>query len=210
MKYGNRAKTHDKQGNYKGGNGIYLPFGPEFWIGNDRSDGLLPKMIERANQHFNAIERDLRARGKPVDDADLRSAYQEYMYSMIQAYLEMHIAKDIAEKNEIKDVRLMAIRACKENIDRGGAENAKYLHTRIRGDNNNDDAVVGAMEARAISVKGRTVLTDRLPPVLSFIEHVKPEEFEKDMLKLYREQNMEFKDEAGQPVFEPAYDKFPT
>ncbi len=64
------------------------------------------------------------------------------------------------------------------------------------------------MEARAISVKGRTILEDRLPPVLSFIEHVVPEEFEQDMLDLYREQNLNFAGTKGQPAFQPAYDIF--
>ncbi len=207
FQYGNRTKKHDKQGNYTGGNGIYLPWGPEFWIGDEAKIGLLPKMIEHANIHFEGIQKDLTERGKTVSASDLRSAYQEYIYSMMQAYLEMHFSKELAEKNQISDVRLMAIRACKENIDRGGAENAKYLHTRIRGQNNDAD-IVGVMEARAISVKGRTILEDRLPPVLSFIEHVVPEEFEQDMLDLYREQNLNFAGTKGQPAFQPAYDIF--
>jgi len=182
--YGNRTIGES-------GNGIFLPGGSKVWVGEDKDQpsGLIKDIVYRANVRFGEISEKMEQPISKEDTAKLRGAYQEYVYSMIQAHTEMKLAKDIALVTGNKNPVIMAIRACKENIDRGGAENAKYLHTRLDPsvDQKTQDAlVVGALESRALSARDRTILDHRLPQVLSFIELVSPDAFEKDMMTLYQ------------------------
>lgn len=201
--YGNRT-TGDS------GNGIFLPGGSKIWVGEDKDNpsGLIKDIVDRANVRFEAVSEKMTKPISAEDTAKLRGAYQEYVYSMIQAHTEMKLAKDIAEVTGNKNPVIMAIRACKENIDRGGAENAKYLHTRLDSSvdqKTQDSLVVGALESRALSARDRAILEHRLPQVLSFIELVAPDAFEEDMMDLYKnegENQISFAPE-NKPKFTP-------
>jgi hypothetical protein len=183
--YGSRTiETKDMNGKYIGGNGIFLPGGANKW------KPVLESIIETANDRFEAIPNQ-----HLINPRELRGAYQEYVYSMIQAYTEMEIAREYAEKTGDTTPLITATRACKENIDRGGAENAKYLHTRFSSSASNEErvsTVIGALECRALSVRKRIILGARLPQVFAFIEHVEKDDFNADLDKLYRQQGLAF------------------
>jgi len=85
------------------GNGIYLPRSKPFW------ERALKMIVEQANTHFS--EQNV----KGEDAAKLRGAYQEYVYTMIQAYMEMGLTKFVYDRSGNKTPLLTAIRACKEN-----------------------------------------------------------------------------------------------
>ena len=187
--YGNRAG--DSQGS-----GIYLPGGEKAW------KDILPKMIDRADKHFEKIEANYPKPISPENAAKLRGAYQEYIYSMIQAHTEMELAKEAGATDS--PVLIMAIRVCKENVDRGSAENAKYLHTRLGSDvsfEEHTSLVTGCLESRAVSSRDRVILDHRLPQVMAFIELVDREEFNKDMIQVHNELGLKFE---KSPHFNPA------
>lgn len=201
--YGNRTKTKDEEGNYIGGFGIYLPGKKEDWM---RENGLIPNIINEANTYFSEVETNLKKEHPDLDDQvfsdqfakSLRGAYQEYVYSMIQAVTEVKLVREASHLNGVTEPTVMAIRACKENIDRGGAENAKYLHTRLNNDAKQDNnLIVGALESRALSARNRTILDDRLPEVLSFIEHVNPSDFKDHLENILKSQGLELRDDQS-------------
>lgn len=189
--YGSRVGTSD-------GGGIYLPGGKEAW------NEPLKVIINQANKHFEAVGKQLIADGKGIDPAKMRGAYQEYVYSMIQAYQEMKVASDAAKTNGGKPVLIIAIRACKENIDRGGAENAKYIYTRMPLDtpaNEHIALTAGTLESRALASKNRTILDKRLPQVLDFIELGDRAVFHDDMMEIFGKLGVA---PNASPVFSPA------
>jgi len=48
----------------------------------------------------------------------MRGAFQEYVYSMIQAQTEANLGLKVQQRTGIESPLVMAVRACKENIDR--------------------------------------------------------------------------------------------
>lgn len=83
-------------------------------------------VIADANKHFATLD-------KPKDLNDcrkLQGAYQEYVYSMLIGSTEMQSLQILIDRG-IPNPSLTDISACKENIDRGGMENTKYIYNRL-------------------------------------------------------------------------------
>lgn len=208
--YGSRTKTENKNGDYKGGNGIYLPGHQKQWLGEDGKSGPIHEIIKQANSRFEEVEKTLKANGKEADSFTLKGAYQEYVYNLIQSYTEAKLANDISERKEWSPkFVIMAIRACKENIDRGGAENAKYAYSRMGDDftpEERDQIVVGAMESRALLARDRVILEHRMDHALSFMELIDPKDMQKDTVSLLKTQDIEFAKDK-EPHYQPAIQK---
>jgi hypothetical protein len=153
-------------------NGIYLPGDKEYW------ENVLKTIINQANTHFAGLPTNINSE-KGLSAAKKRGAYTEYVYTMIQQVTELKLAQDVAIRTGNTEPLITAIRACKENIDRGGAENAKYLYINLftKEDGNiltkaeKIELVTAALECRALSARDRVILEDRLPQILAFIEH---------------------------------------
>lgn len=106
-----------------------------------------------------------------------QGAFQEYVYSMLNAVLEMESIKSLAEQG-IKDPKIMAISACKENIDRGGMENTKYMYLRLsKGERHRATKITTVAHLRAIAVRDRAILEKRMPQVLNFLKTTDPDDF---------------------------------
>lgn len=162
--------THDKCFQYgertvgESANGMFFPGTKEEW------KPIFAAITKQANLRFQ----DMPAKG--VEAAKLRGAYQEYVYTMIQQASEIKLAQDIYKRTGNPNPLITAIRACKENIDRGGAENAKYLYVNLPENMDIEERmtlVTAALECRALSARERVILEDRLPSVLAFIEKFK-------------------------------------
>ncbi len=181
------------------GNGIYLPGNAEFW------GPVLDAIVKQANTHFT--ETNI----KGVKAAELLGAYQEYVYTMIQAYVEIFSIQNVNNFNGNTQPLITSIRACKENIDRGGAENAKYLYTRLTFKPNGErytneeraNLIIGALSSRALSSRNRMILEARLPQILAFFDKFQPEEIQQDIEKLVTGLGIKFTAD-GQPKFNPA------
>ncbi len=179
-------------------NGIYLPGNKTEW------DRVLNIIIHQANTQLGNYQEELTG----VEAAKLRGAYQEYVYTMIQTYTEMRLAKEVSIRTG-RNILITSIRACKENIDRGGAENAKYLYARMS--NNTDQKermtlVSAALELRALLARNRKVIEGRIPQVLSFIEYFTPQDIQEDELSIMSQLGIQCENLA----FTPAFDKLET
>ena len=91
---------------------------------------IFEKAIETANAHFNTV---IRGHSSKFSPEELQGAYIEYVYSLLNAANEMESLKILIERG-IDIPMVMAISACKENIDRGGMENTKYMYIRLPDD----------------------------------------------------------------------------
>jgi len=176
-------------------NGIYLPGTKEEW------DKVLDIIIQQANKQLDNHQKELTG----VKAAKLRGAYQEYVYTMIQSYTEMRLAKDVTIRSG-RNILITSIRACKENIDRGGAENAKYLYTRMSTDTDQKERMMlvsAALELRALLARNRKVIENRIPQVLSFIQYFSPKDIQQDELDILERLGV-----TCEPMkFTPAFDK---
>ena len=87
---------------------------------------------------------------------ELKGAFQEYVYSLLQKYVEVDAAKKLIDHG-IKNPTVTAIRACKENIDRGGAANMLYMHLSLDTSTPLKDKLTLALGAlsRSIAYKNR-------------------------------------------------------
>ena len=182
--FSNTGRTGDPAGN-----GFYFPGKKEKW------ESVLKQIVLEASTHF---AKHGNCEGEQA--YKLKGAFQEYVYSMIQAYTELKLAKDVGNPSTL----VMAIRACKENIDRGGAENAKYMYSRLPADMPHKEKVAlitGVLQSRALSARDRVILEKRLPQVLAFMEFVKPEEYQSESKQLMDKLDIKF---AAAPVFTPA------
>lgn len=181
------------------GQGFYFPGGKEKW------EGVLTAIRDDATEHFRKQEAEL-SKSKPLsanDRKQLFMAYQEYVYSMVQGAMESMAAQELI-KQGITAPRMMAIRACKENIDRGGAENTKYLYTRYANTPTADprateDLLAGVMHSRALSARDRMILEHRTAPLMSFMRHVEPDVFRNRQEVLLKRMYS-----TGTPTFRPA------
>ncbi len=183
------------------GNGFYFPGTKEEW------SPIFKKCIESAQLHFH----DAPQNRSGTEAYELRGAFQEYVYSMVQAHTELKLVKDAGEKGN-KNPVMTAIRACKENIDRGGAENTKYMYTRLSPEEFTDaeraTLITGVFQSRALSARNRVILDHRLPQVLSFMDHVEPADFQREMNNVVRDLGIQFAD-RGEPRFKPALQNSP-
>ena len=179
-------------------NGIYLPGTKSEW------DKVLHKIISQANNRLGNYQQELTG----VSAAKLRGAYQEYVYTMIQSYTEMRLAKEVSLRSG-RNILVTSIRACKENIDRGGAENAKYLYTRMSADTDQKERmslVSATLELRALLARNRKVIENRIPQVLSFVEYFTPKDIQEDELDIFEALGV-----TCEPrTFTPAFDKRQT
>lgn len=154
----------------KGDSGFYFPGTKKTW------EPIFRSVLDSANDLF----KDKKA-AEGQEAYQLRGAYQEYVYATLQLYLEVKLTQDL-KSSGISQPHLHSQRACKENIDRGGAANAAYLHLRLGLSQDYDQKtkealVVGTLHCRALGARDRMILPDRLPQVLAFIEQVSPEQF---------------------------------
>lgn len=164
-----------RQGNHEG-HGIYLPGNKFEW------EPILKAILSKAQAHFERYET---AQGEAA--YKLCGAFQEYVYSMIQGYLEIKAAKELHEKGQTQHPFIMVIQACKENIDRGGAANTKYLNLRLDPNFKERAALItGVFQSRALSARDRVILENRLPQIMSFMEHVEPQNFKEDLMDLLK------------------------
>lgn len=164
----------------KEGSGIYLPGSKQEW------EPVLAAIFNAAEDRFSKFAKE------PTTNSEkaykLRGAFMEYVYSMIQTYMEVNLLREMQAKKSYIPM-LMTISACKENIDRGGMENAKKLYTRISPDTPKEEVtslVTGAMQARALSTRNRVILPSRMPQVLAFMEYIDQESFQSDMEKAFK------------------------
>lgn len=177
------------------GTGIYFPGNKEDWR------PIISQILIKAETYFGRF-----GASSGEDAYRMRGAFQEYVYSMIQAYTEAALGKEVQQRTGIESPLVMAIRACKENIDRGGAENMKYLFTRLSetyDPKERIELVAGVMHSRALSARDRIILEDRLPQVLSFIEHISPVDFQLSMKDLLASLNLVVSDYAYTPALSP-------
>ena len=97
----------------------------------------------------------------------------------------------------------MAISACKENIDRGGMENTKYMYTRLSENYEQRlSLILGVMHSRALSSRDRVILQSRMPQILSFMKATEPEDFRAQLMEFYQEMDYEVSSFDYQPAIE--------
>lgn len=185
-----REGRQEEKKNEKGsGPGCYFPGRADDW------EKVFNVVIEEANGVF----RDKIAKN-PKEAFELRGAYQEYVYASIQNYVEIQAAAQLKAQG-VENAVIHSQRACKENIDRGGAANAAYLYLRLgaKGDTTSLEEqahmIVGALHCRALGARDRMILEERLHQILAMIKHVNPDAFHKQqarMLKKFGFQNSTF------------------
>lgn len=131
-------------------------------------------------------EKDLEKKIKEMKKF-FQGAFQEYVYSMLNAALEMESIKALQERG-IKNPLIMTITACKENIDRGGMENAKFLYLRLPEDDKERAVkITTAAHLRAIAVRLRALIGHRMDQVLDLFSAVESPVFKKNQRKLFKE-----------------------
>lgn len=170
--------------------GIYLPFSKQ------EGEVILPKIIAKANQHFAHLQR--------TDNPELikkyRYAYQEYVYFMVQAYIENNVASHVGP--------IMAIRACKENKDRGGAHNLKDLFVNFQGDPEEKVTLLAALQNyRALAAGDTTILEHRIEPIWAFFEFVDPDACRQEVAEFLTDS---FKKDVSVATFNPSNRQLPV
>lgn len=172
----------EDRGNKNEGSGFYFPGRIEHW------NPIFDAVIKQAVWIFSTLHGEQSAEEanklRVGEEAyKLRGAFQEYVYASLQHLLEVQMAQELIERG-VKNPHIHSQRACKENIDRGGAANAAYLHLRLgliddseKSQEEKQQVVVGALHSRSLAVRNRMVLLDRLPQVKAFMEYVPPQDF---------------------------------
>lgn len=131
----------------------------------------------------------------------LQGAYQEYFYALLICVIE---CKTLHELNAcgINNPLVTALTACKENIDRGGMENMKYMYLRLPFTKKKEDALsyseqlevlIGVMNSRPLSVRDRGIIKNRMPQTLAFIDKVSPEQFQETLKRVLTQLNLQAK-----------------
>lgn len=129
----------------------------------------------------------------------LQGAYQEYVYALLISVIECQTIHGLNAAG-IADPLITALTACKENIDRGGMENMKYMYLRLPFNPLNKDPIskneqleylVGVMNSRSLSVRDRAILKNRMHQTLSFIEKVTPEQFNRTLTDILHVLNLQ-------------------
>lgn len=153
------------------GNGFYFPIQT---VSKEYYSKEFTRIIENATLHFS---KHPEASGKKA--LKLRAAYQEYVYQMIEIVVESAFANVLVQQ-KVKNPIVMSQRACKENVDRGGAENAKNLYINL--DENYPDfseLFIGLIHSRSLSASRRVVLPSRVKHLKAFMKYVTPSDFKK-------------------------------
>jgi len=96
---------------------------------------IFDKVFANANHHFNELKKNSE-RWNALTPQELQGAYQEYIYSSLNAIIELESIKILRARGiDMDKCIVMIITACKENIDRGGMENTKYLYLKLNPEN---------------------------------------------------------------------------
>lgn len=162
------------------GHGFYFHGSKEKW------DPIFDQVFELANAHFQKLKDNQSELYINIGPEGLQGAYQEYVYSLLNSAIEMDSVQTLIKKG-IDDPTIMVITACKENIDRGGMENTKYLYNRLNETEEQDrlPLIMGAMHSRALSARDRIILKKRMTQILSYMKTTSPETFKDDQMKLF-------------------------
>jgi hypothetical protein len=112
-----RSFTLEKRGlPHNKAHGFYFPGGKAKWA------PIIDKALKIAEARFAGIE--------ATDEGfDAKAAFQEHVYLMIQLQQEQAMATELIDR-KLPPV-VAATRNCKECIDRGGTENAKYFYSTL-------------------------------------------------------------------------------
>ncbi|CUI16860.1 conserved hypothetical protein [Candidatus Protochlamydia naegleriophila] len=174
---GQLLKSFDPQ---ETGHGFY------FHGSADRWQPIFEEVLSNATEHFEHFRESDPAAYQAMTPRELQGAYQEYAYSMLNSVIEMEAIQTMSGRG-IDRFKIMNVSACKENIDRGGMENTKYLYTRLPETDQRLPLLMGAMHSRALSARDRVILKSRMPQILSFMETTGAETFRNNQMNLFRE-----------------------
>ena len=119
----------------------------------------------------------------------LRCAYQEYVYTLLEMFFEQKCAQTLSNTG-VHSPFILSMRACKENIDRGGSENAKFIYLELGNEypkSVRNELITGALHGRALSVRNRVVLKHRITHFLHLISMVRPSDFKKSQYKFLKQ-----------------------
>lgn len=132
------------------------------------------------------------------EKSSLQGAFQEYVYALLISVIECRTLYELNLAG-IQDPLVMSLTACKENIDRGGMENMKYMYLRLPfnetdkpciSSSEQTEYLVGVMNSRSLSVRDRAILKNRMSQTLSFIELVTPDRFHRTLTELLEKLNI--------------------
>jgi len=160
------------------GHGFYFHGSLEKW------EPIFKEVIANATDHFDSLKET--ERWDTLTPKDLQGAYQEYVYSLLNGIIEFESVKTLMDRSiDLDGCIVMILTACKENIDRGGMENTKYLYLKLGLDEEDWlPLIVGAMHSRALSSRDRVILKSRMHQILSFMKTTSPETFRNNLEKV--------------------------
>ncbi len=140
-------------------------------------DQIFDQVFKNATENFTKLVKE----DPSLEPKELQGAYQEYVYSLLNSVIEIETAYTLINR-EIHSPVIMTINACKENIDRGGMENTKYLYNELEKNHSSNPLplIMGAMHSRALSARDRMILKKRMPQILSYMRLISPETFQKN------------------------------
>jgi len=181
-----------------GASPYYFPGGKQAqWKGD------IAAIIQSTKEQFDAKAKDV---ADPEKIKKLRLSFQESVYAQIRSVMEERVANQVQETHGIADVNITSVAACKENIDRGSAENAKLIYLRMDPtDPKYSDSIVGAIQSRALETRDRVVMSKRLDPVLAVLEHVTPQEIQASRQRIFERRGLA----VAEQRFELAVDQEP-
>ncbi|MDF2577962.1 MAG: hypothetical protein K0S74_1446 [Chlamydiales bacterium] len=167
-----------------------------FVLPSNISDPDLVKIINASLKQTHNICSIIRKEHPIPTNSELWGAHIETFYSILQEGITLHLAKQLTEQG-IKQATIQANASCKEDIDRGGMENAKQeflsLVNTLNKPNLNaseketaivdfKQKIVGIIESRALSARNRVILEHRMTHILSLIKLVEWEKFDFDQM----------------------------
>lgn len=172
----------------KRGHGFYFFGAAESW------EPIFDAIISAVNSHFADVQPPTSYQEK----VSAQGAYQEYVYALLISVIECQTLYELNQTG-IEEPLVTALTACKENIDRGGMENMKYMYLRLPFNKkpvsliDKEEYLVGVMNSRSLSARDRAILKNRMHQPLSFIEKVTPEQFNQTLTDLLQALNLSAK-----------------
>lgn len=165
-----------------------------FYFGGpkDRWQNIFAIVLKHVNIHFPKPPQ----RVTDLQRKQLQAAYQDYVYAALIAVVECQNLGDLTQGGIVNPL-ITQIIACRENIDRGGMENTKYMLLRLPfmpekklTDDEKLEYLVGVMNCRSISVRDRAILKDRMVQALYFIDLISIENFNLALKDILEELNL--------------------
>jgi len=153
------------------GHGFYFPGSLKTW------EPSFKEVIKDANHHFDKLIKD-NPNLKKEEKEQLQGAYIEYVYTLLDSRIELQSVKTL-ENRGLKNIIVTIIKFCKENVDRGAMENLKYLYYKLGGAVDKIALYIGCAFGRALQVRDRLPLPQRMINVLSLFSIVPQETFKK-------------------------------